>query len=169
VLRAHDAEPSGDLGWRDMKQIFKTFGVNVETGPVKRIRKIRHVLTHQRGELRTEQQRRRYALDPKETIPSFVIELSEDRVLAMLDELADAVQRLDAVATRFTWNREHSGRLDREAPPARGQRGRTRQQLAAVEAGTRLWEPVSAPGCPPMPGAVVLPDGRPPLCRSSGP
>lgn len=112
VLLAHGAEPSKDLRWRDMKQIFEALGVNIETGPVKRIRTIRHVLTHRRGELRTEQQRQQYALDPTETIPSFVIELNDESVIAMLDELADAVRRIDAVATRFTWKREHSDRLE---------------------------------------------------------
>ena len=112
LLLAHGAEPSKDLGWRDMKQIFKTLDVSIETGSVKRIRNIRHLLTHRRGELRTEQQRRQYALDREEPIPSFVVELNEEKVLVMLDELAEAVQRIDVVATRFTWKREHSHRLD---------------------------------------------------------
>lgn len=111
VLRAHGVELADEPGWRDLKEILNVLGVKVETGPIRRIRKIRHVLTHQRGELRTEEQRRQYALDPKEVIPHYVIEFSEDRVRDMLTELGEEVRRLDAVACRYTWRHERSEEL----------------------------------------------------------
>ncbi len=61
--------------------------------------------------LRTEDQRRQYALDPRETIPSYVIELDEGRVLAMLDVLAEVVRTIDAAACRFAWRQERSPAL----------------------------------------------------------
>ena len=111
VLLANGAEPVNEPGWRDLKEIFELLELNVEPNSVKRIRKVRHVLTHQRGELRTEDQRRQYALDPEEPIPSYVIELNEERVLGMLDELAQVVRAIDTVACRYTWHHERSRAL----------------------------------------------------------
>ena len=112
VIEAHGAGLEGNPRWRDAKDVFKLLGVNVEMRPVKRVFKVRNVLTHQRGELRTEQQRKDYALDPKEAIPLDVIELNEDRVLGMLDQLGQEAVRIDAVAWRFCSRRERSAELD---------------------------------------------------------
>jgi hypothetical protein len=124
VLLAHGAEPVSEPGWRDLKGIFELLELNIEPRQVKRIRKVRHVLTHQRGELRTEDQRRQYALDPNESIPSYVIDLDEDRVLGMLDELAEVVCAIDAVACRYTWRHERSPALSEHIRGRMEQAGR---------------------------------------------
>jgi hypothetical protein len=111
VLLAHGAAPVNEPGWRDLKEMFELLELKIESGPIKRIRKVRHVLTHQRGELRTEDQRRQYALDPTEPIPSYVIELNEERVLGMLDELAERVRAIEAVACRYTRHHDRSPAL----------------------------------------------------------
>lgn len=49
------------LKWDEIRHFYKTYlGVAVESTEVKQIRDLRHLLTHQRGELRTEKQRQQY-------------------------------------------------------------------------------------------------------------
>jgi hypothetical protein len=111
LLHVHGAQPGRELRWGDLGEIFKQVNVKIDRGPVKRIRKIRHVLTHQRGELRTEELRRQYAISPNEKIPSYVIDLSEERVLGMLDQMGEIVAAIDAAVCRYTWSRETSEAL----------------------------------------------------------
>ncbi|MFE2415175.1 hypothetical protein ACFXDE_43340 [Kitasatospora sp. NPDC059408] len=61
------------------------FGNDLDTAAVKYIRDLRHVLTHQRGELRTDAARERFAYQPagapEEVFPSHRVELDSARAL----------------------------------------------------------------------------------------
>ena len=84
----------------------------IETDPVKYVRALRHLLSHQRGELRTEEQRFHYVAeaDEEDWLVGDVyvggdVPLSHDRVLAMMDDLGSVVRACDATVWRHAWGR----------------------------------------------------------------
>jgi len=88
--------------WRELKKFYKQIGIDLEADGVEDVRELRHFLTHRRGELRTEELRKRYAADAKPFGP-INVELSEDSVLEGMDVLASAVRRVDVFTYRYTW------------------------------------------------------------------
>jgi hypothetical protein len=94
---------SGFLAWGDLRAFYKNhLGLSIDTAEVKRIRKLRHLLTHSRGELRSEADRRAFG-DPSKVFPSRQAKLSPDQVVNMLDELGEAVWQVDPTVLRFAW------------------------------------------------------------------
>ena len=74
-------------------------GLDVDTARVKEIRQLRHILTHQRGKLRTEQLRKQFGTDSLfPGWPSDQARLSPETVTQILDDLDDLVRQVDSVA-----------------------------------------------------------------------
>jgi hypothetical protein len=93
----------GFLTWGDLRAFYKDhLGLDIDSAEVKRIRELRHLLTHSRGELRTEADRKAFG-DPTEVFPSRQAKLSPDQVVNMLDELGEAARQVDPTAYRFAW------------------------------------------------------------------
>ncbi len=92
--------------WNKFKEFFEQLGVDIETDDVWRVRRLRGLLTHRRGELRTEALRTEFqqgdASDPFEPLS---VEPSREAVLAEMDVLAEAVREVDRAAYRYTWGR----------------------------------------------------------------
>nr|BEK62792.1 hypothetical protein KPHV_00190 [Kitasatospora purpeofusca]BEK71237.1 hypothetical protein KPHV_84640 [Kitasatospora purpeofusca] len=94
-------------GWGVIRDAHAIFGNDIDTAEVKYIRELRHVLTHQRGELRTDAARERFAYQPadapEEIFPSRRVELDNARVLKCLAELAIVVRAADPALHRIAW------------------------------------------------------------------
>jgi hypothetical protein len=95
-VEKHRISPS----WRTLCRIHKALGNDLETDNVQYIRDLRHLLAHQRGELRTEELRRQFVTEtgPRRGGPfdSRDIPLAHSRVLQMMDDLALVVRTCDA-------------------------------------------------------------------------
>jgi hypothetical protein len=105
ILAAHGAAFKKPPWWRDLKDLFDLLGVQIETVAVRRIRDLRHFLTHQRGELRTEAQRQKFAPHPEDFAP-IVVELTEASAVEILDQLGDVVRIINPAV----WERTFGGR-----------------------------------------------------------
>jgi hypothetical protein len=101
VLAAHGAAINGAPWWRELKKLFATLGVQIEAGSVRQVRELRHFLTHQRGQLRTEAQRKRFAPDP-DGLPPIVVELTDKSVLDIVDQLGRSVRSIDPAVWEHT-------------------------------------------------------------------
>jgi N-glycosylase/DNA lyase len=97
--------PQKSPHWSELKKFFRQLGVEIETEEVERVRDLRHFLTHRRGELRTDDQRNRYAKDCEEPWAIYV-PLTEEQVLAVMDELVATVRTIDPAVYRHAWGRE---------------------------------------------------------------
>ncbi len=101
----------GFLNWGDLRAFYKEhLGLSIDTAEVERIQKLRHLLTHSPGELRTEAERKAFG-DPNEVFPSRQAKLSQGEVMAMLDELGEAVRQVDPTAWRFAWAGDRASSL----------------------------------------------------------
>lgn len=69
---------------------------------MRQVRELRHFLTHRRGELRTETQRRKFGPD-FEGLPPIVVELTEESVLGVLDQLGHSVRSIDPAVREHTF------------------------------------------------------------------
>lgn len=88
--------------WDALKSFWRQhMAVKVETNRMKTIRRIRNILTHQRGELRTDELRRRFG-GCDDLLPDNAIRLSEDDVLAIFDDLSLMVEKIDTAARKVT-------------------------------------------------------------------
>ncbi|MDL4815983.1 hypothetical protein [Actinomadura opuntiae] len=105
--------------WPTLVRFHKELGNNVETDRVRFIRDLRHLLTHQRGELRTEERRVRFAddhvvafaKDPSkhadiwdEASVGGQVQLRHERVMAILDDLGAVVRAADPVIWSIRWD-----------------------------------------------------------------
>jgi len=82
--------------WGDLRRFFARLDISIETDEINRIRSLRHLLTHQRGELRTEASRAKFAgATSPYSLESPIVDLSEEVVTQAMDTLAAAVHRLD--------------------------------------------------------------------------
>ena len=108
----------GFLNWGDLRDFYKDhLGLDIDTDEIKHIRKLRHLLTHSRGELRTEADRKAFG-DQSEVFPSRQATLSQGEVMAMLDELGKAVRQVDPTVYRFASTRDRvSSLLQGQAGP----------------------------------------------------
>lgn len=96
--------------WSTLCRIHEALGNDLRIENVEYVRKLRHLLAHQRGELRTEKLRNEFV---KETGPrrggpfdSRDIPLGHARVLNMMDDLASAVRACDTSVWNHTWGRK---------------------------------------------------------------
>lgn len=106
--------PSGHLSpsWGTLVAVHKALGTDIETEAVHYVRSLRHLLAHQRGRLRTEEQRERY-LDEADADDWLVgdayvggdLPMSHERVTAMMDDLARVVRASD----QAVWNHTYGG------------------------------------------------------------
>ncbi len=111
VLRHQGAPieiPDHSPYWGDLVGFFDQLGAVVDGPEVRRIRDLRHFLTHRRGELRTKEQRRAFAPEAG-LFDTSNAELSEQSVIAAMETLAEAVVAADERVHFFTWGR---GRFD---------------------------------------------------------
>ncbi len=105
VLRHHGHHrqvPEAAPRWHTLEQFFKKLRVEIETDAVREVRSLRHFLTHQRGELRTEELRRRFSRQ-SDGIPPIVVELHEEDIIASMDALASAVRAIDPSVYEHSW------------------------------------------------------------------
>lgn len=100
--------PSHSPRWGDLVKFFGKIGAEVETPGVTRIRDLRHFLTHRRGELRTEEQRAKFAPDAGPFDASNA-ELSEQSVIGAMDTLAEVVVATDERLHLYTWGDRRLG------------------------------------------------------------
>jgi hypothetical protein len=92
-----------DPRWWELRDFFQLLGLTIESGEVRAVRDLRHFLAHQRGELRTDAQRKKFAATHSDLLPPISVELDEQRVLGNMDVLAKAVRDIDAVAWEYAW------------------------------------------------------------------
>jgi hypothetical protein len=113
VLRTQGRATRGDLPpqFGEARAVCTALGADARPAPVNDIFKLRNVLTHQRGELRTERERERFS--EQDGFWSYLAHLDEARVLQCLDALSANVDALDPIMWAYSW-----GQL--EAPPLSG-------------------------------------------------
>lgn len=90
--------------WGILAQFFNRLGAEVNDAQVEGIRTLRHFLVHRRGELRTTEQRKRFA--PKDPQWALNAELSESQILRDMDILAGSVRSCDSYVYDYTWGDE---------------------------------------------------------------
>lgn len=96
--------------WGQLRDFFGNYlDVDIEPDHVDRVRRLRHNLTHMRGELRTDEQRRQFH-SPGDGA-SMQATLTDDGVVAMLDDLARTVRDVDVVAWAASRGPRDSQRL----------------------------------------------------------
>lgn len=79
--------------WPELCRAYKAvFGLEIETGQVKQLRDLRHLLTHQRGQLRTKAQREQYATSDDGGFPYYRVEPDDGAVVAMLADMDQAAR-----------------------------------------------------------------------------
>jgi hypothetical protein len=90
--------------WEDLVRFTSGYlGVSIDTGPVRRVRALRHTLTHMRGELRTQEQRDQFGVEEDSGFQGNRAVLTTELVIDSLDELATVVRKVDAAAWRFSY------------------------------------------------------------------
>lgn len=88
--------------WATLRKLFEVLGVDLQTAELTRVRELRHFLTHWRGELRTAEQREKFAAET-DGIPEILVRLDETAVLTSMDVLAAHVRRADEAVYAPTW------------------------------------------------------------------
>ena len=102
VLLRHGKAWAKPPRWWDLRDFFDQLGVTIESSEVHAVRDLRHFLAHQRGELRTEGQRKKFAATHSD-LPPISVELDEQTALRDMDVLAKAVCEIDAVVWEYAW------------------------------------------------------------------
>lgn len=113
VLSSHGFAWGDSPRWGDLKRFAKALGLVLESDGVREVRDLRHFLTHQRGELRTEDQRRKFAQASTDIIPPIVVELDEESVLTAMDKLARSVRSIDPAIWAHTFGGRRLTNLER--------------------------------------------------------
>lgn len=83
--------------WGALVKVHQSLGNDVESPGVRYVRDLRHLLTHQRGELRTSCLREKFSQEPSDSLQDYPSEvpLSQPRVVELLDLLAQTVKICD--------------------------------------------------------------------------
>jgi hypothetical protein len=95
--------------WATVSQFYQQRLGCTFSAEITHIRRLRHVLVHQRGELRTEEQRSQFGdskQDTEEWPPADEVQLTEESVLGTLNALTEAVNQVDAKIYRMSWGGE---------------------------------------------------------------
>jgi len=103
------AERKRSASWDRLVAFYKLFDVEVATTTVAEMRTLRHILTHRRGELRTEEQRQSFGSD--EPFMDSVAHLDAEGVERRMDSLAEVVRTVDPVAYDHSWGRVQSAAI----------------------------------------------------------
>ncbi|MGN2642426.1 hypothetical protein ACTD5D_40890 [Nocardia takedensis] len=83
------------VNWARMRDFYRDcLAVEVETVEVKKTRRLRNILTHQRGELRTDEQREEFGSEDYST-PADVAHLDSERISRATADLATVVHAVD--------------------------------------------------------------------------
>lgn len=99
------------LGWGRLVQFYDSaLGLSIDSDEVTRVRTIRHLLVHKRGELRTEDQRVAYRSVGDFGV-SRDIRLELDETLGHMAILASSVSTVDPIAWESSWGRNTSSQL----------------------------------------------------------
>lgn len=110
-------DPERSPTWCELVDFFKRYlGVMVASTEVEQTRDLRHFLTHQRGELRTEKQRQEFQA-PDDVIARYAT-LRDDDVERHLNTLDAEVRRIDPTVYRFSWGGERAEELLHGGRPA---------------------------------------------------
>jgi hypothetical protein len=83
--------------WWALVKVHRSLGNNVDTRDVRYVRDLRHLLTHQRGELRTSDLRKKFSQESSDSFRDYSSEvpLSQPRVVELMDLLARTVKVCD--------------------------------------------------------------------------
>jgi hypothetical protein len=103
------AERKRSASWDRLVAFYKLFDVDAAPAAVTDVRTLRHLLTHRRGELRTEEQRQSFGSD--EPFMDSVAHLDPEGVERRMDSLAEVVRLVDPVAYDHSWGREQSSAI----------------------------------------------------------
>ena len=87
--------------WKELKAFYMSFGHDIEPSTVADIRELRHILTHQRGELRTKDLRAKFGAG--QTFLDRIADDDEQQLETAMDQLADAVRAADQVMYPIVW------------------------------------------------------------------
>lgn len=95
--------PEHSPRWDCLRDAWRSLtGFDIQAGQVADIRQLRHWLTHQRGELRTDVQRERY--DTLEFgFPDEALRLTQQSVVDDLEGLAAVIREADIAAHALSW------------------------------------------------------------------
>lgn len=100
--------PERSPHWGVVVNFFAQLGAEVDSEKVEAVRTLRHFLAHRRGELRTAEQRERFA--PEEPRWALNAELSESQVLRDMNVLAASIRSCDSHVYSHTWGSKKSSR-----------------------------------------------------------
>lgn len=105
-----NVKPHRSPTWESIVKVHGVLGCDLNTPTVKYVRELRHLLTHQRGELRTDQQRLGFSQDAGNrrglSGTDRDVSLSARRVEAMLNDLANAVRSCEDVSLNYYWDND---------------------------------------------------------------
>lgn len=103
--------PNRGPDWRWLAKFFNEYlKVDICPPAVREIRDLRHILTHNRGRCRTDDQRSRFGtMYEEDDFPSRRVELTREKAEDMCDSLAQAVRTIDPKVWQYSWGR---ARLD---------------------------------------------------------
>ncbi len=88
--------------WDTVVKYFATeLGLDVEPARVKEIRRLRHILAHQRGELRTAELRKKFGAYPDTAWAGHQAELSPEMVTQILDDLGTVARQVDSTVWAY--------------------------------------------------------------------
>lgn len=91
-------------GWPELEQWCRVLGLTPRPSVVHETVSLRDILTHKRGELRTDRDRERFA-NTDEPFASSLAHLTEEAVFAHMDGLGANVRELDPVMWAYSWGR----------------------------------------------------------------
>lgn len=98
-----DLKPGRTPQWPDLVDFYADdVGAAINTAQVAHVRELRHLLTHQRGELRTDDQRARFGAAGG--VLSYRAELNPTVTTECLDVLATVVRSLEPSVWQLTWS-----------------------------------------------------------------
>jgi len=98
--------------WGALVQVYAYFDLEIDTEEVKYVRGIRHLLTHQRGELRTQEKRDTFAAEIASSDshhlfgPPNHVPLSAEQALEMMDTLTVKVREIDPAIWAYVYGRD---------------------------------------------------------------
>jgi len=90
--------------WSELASFYRAaLQVHIDTPSVRDIRDLRHILTHNRGEWRSDQQRKRFDEGIDGCFPTYRVELTRGKVEAACDCLAMLIRTVDPHVWTYSW------------------------------------------------------------------
>jgi hypothetical protein len=91
--------------WHDLRDSYAIVNLDPKPCGVDEVIQLRNLLTHRRGELRTEYDRRRFA-DNERVWGNRIAHLTRDNVVEYLDRLGASTREIDPVLWAYSWGTE---------------------------------------------------------------